>query len=72
MVDILGVVLALVGVPVFVVFDGAGRVSGFGLAIAARYFAGSGTGVCFTGGLAGFGAFNSVLVSGLSLAGWGD
>lgn len=30
-------------------------VSGFGFAIAARYFAGSGTGVCFAGGLAAAG-----------------
>lgn len=64
-VDILGAVLVLAGVPAFVfaVVVGAGRASGFGLAIAARYFAGSGTGVCFTGGVAGFGAFTAFLLA---------
>lgn len=62
-VDILGAALELAGVAAFA-FVGAGRGSGFGRAIAARYFAGSGTGVCLTGGVtAGFGVFTAFLLA---------
>lgn len=66
-VALLGVWFVLVVVPAFVIFAGVFGIVGC-FAIAARYFAGSGTGLCFTGGAiarfgAGAGAFRDILVS---------